>query len=390
MGSLDVLCFGGEDWWYHNRAHVDMQLMRRMATRGTTLYVNSLVMQKPRLQEGRLFVQKLIRKVRSISSGLRPSDAGFWVYSPFSFPVHHIKGACELNVALLQGQLELVMRKLGQKRPLIWVACPPACPTALRLRKGALVYQRTDRFEEFPGVDSQLVAGYDTTMKREADLTLFVNQTLYEEEQDQCRRAIYLDHGVDFETFSQAEQDKTIPKDIADLSGPIVGFFGGIAPHTTDMKLIREVVDQLPDLPFVFVGSTPPEFDADMSTRPNVRLVGKKDYEEIPHYGKRFSVAIMPWNKNRWIAACNPIKLKEYLALGKPIVSTPFRELCNYDGLVYTAQDSRQFADQIRRALREDSPEKIAARRNRVREHAWDKKAQTLVECLESSGAIQC
>ena len=88
--TLDVLCFGGEDWWYHNRGHIDMQLMRRFAALGTTLYINSMVMQKPKFSQGRAFVRKAVRKAKSIFNGLKKTDADLWVYSPFFLPVHHI------------------------------------------------------------------------------------------------------------------------------------------------------------------------------------------------------------------------------------------------------------------------------------------------------------
>lgn len=83
LTNIDILCFGGEDWWYHNRGHFDMQLMRRFAQIGTTVYVNSIVMQKPNPQEGKKFLQKIVRKAKSISKGLQKSDAGFWIYSTF-------------------------------------------------------------------------------------------------------------------------------------------------------------------------------------------------------------------------------------------------------------------------------------------------------------------
>ena len=87
MENINTLCFGGEDWWYHNRGHVDMQLMRRFAHCGKTVYVNSLVMQKPNLRKntggGKSFSHKVIRKAKSIFKGLQEDHKNFWVYSPF-------------------------------------------------------------------------------------------------------------------------------------------------------------------------------------------------------------------------------------------------------------------------------------------------------------------
>ena len=385
QNMTNVVCFGGEDWWYHNRGHVDMQLMRRFAKWGTVLYVNSIVMQKPSFKKatagGKSFSEKLARKTRSILRGLRKSDAGFWVYSPFSLPVHHIGPLRKLNEVILRLQLRFVARKLGIRNPVIWVACPAACDVALRIKKTKLVYQRTDRYEEYPNVDTETIRRYDRKLKANADLTVFVNSTLYDEESDQCRKAIYLDHGVDFDMFSTAENSEEVPNDIRDIKKPIVGFFGGIDDHTSDIGFIENVVDLLPHVSFVFVGEASSNI-TDLQKRENVWLLGQKPYEQIPHYGKCFDVAIMPWRQNRWIEACNPIKLKEYLALGKPIVSTPFAELQKYRDVIYEATTPEEFADCIKKALAEDNPERVAARRSKVKDASWESKAEQVMNEL--------
>lgn len=382
---VDVICFGGEDWWYKNRGHIDMQLMRRFARMGTTIYVNSIVMQKPTLKKntggGKSFAHKLIRKTRSMLTGLKKSDAGFWVYSPFTLPVHHIAWARGVNEIVLRSQIGRIAKKLSLDNPVVWVACPVACDTALKIRKGLLVYQRTDRFEEYPNTDADIVRSYDQKLKTSADLTIFVNRMLYDEEADQCRKALYLDHGVDYELFSTAEQDPYEPEDMAGIPKPIVGFFGAIDDHTSDMALVKEVVDLLPDMSFVFVGNVSADI-SNLKNRSNVWFLGQKNYEQIPHYGKHFDVATMPWRQSCWIYACNPIKLKEYLALGKPIVSTPFAELESYRDVVYEAKTAREFAECIKRALKEDSEERTTARKRRVEKASWDNKAQLVSEML--------
>lgn len=376
-----VICFGGEDWWYHNRGHIDMQLMRRFAKDRTTIYVNSIVMQKPRLGRGHSFLKKLVRKSKSIFTGLKRADAGFWVYSPFSMPVHHIRWLRPLNGKILKGQMGLVGHKLGIHNPIVWVVCPAACDVAVTMKRSRLVYQRTDRFEEFPDVDGNVIMAYDKTLKRMADLTVFVNTVIYEQERHECRRALYLDHGVDFELFASARDDTTVPDEMRGIRHPIVGFHGAFGVHTTDIPFIEKLVDVLPEMSFVFVGPTVPECRP-LYDKKNVWMLGQKAYEQIPHYGKCFDVAIMPWRQNRWIEACNPIKLKEYLALGKPVVSTPFPELQKYADVVYKAAEVEEFAECIRKALSEDSPERIARRMDKVRAASWDSKARLVLDEL--------
>ncbi|UCE98822.1 MAG: glycosyltransferase [Planctomycetota bacterium] len=386
MRSIDVICFGGEDWWYHNRGHIDMQLMRRFARMGTALYVNSIVMQKPNLRkgtsEGTSFTKKLIRKSKSIFRGLWKTDAGFWVYSPLSLPVHHIGWLRKLNEIILRLQLRFVMQQLEIHNPIVWVACPAACDVAVGMKKNKLVYQRTDRFEEYPNVDAEIISQYDWKLKAQADLVVYVNRTLYEQEMGQSQKAIYLDHGVDYDLFSSAHKDAKKPEDIALIPRPIAGYFGAVEELKLDTDFLRDIVNLLPDISFVFVGKATAAFSS-LGAHKNVWLLGQKPYEQIPHYGKCFDVAIIPWRNSRWTEAANPIKLKEYLALGKQVVSTPaFTELKEYPDVVYQAETTEEFADCIKKALVENNPERVAERRKKVQTSTWDSKAELLLEEL--------
>lgn len=376
-----TLCFGGHDWWYHNRAHVDFQLMRRYAKIGPVLYINSIVMQKVNISHGINLIKKVIRKVKSITNGLKEIDTNFWVYSPFSLPVQHISLAKPTNETLLRFQIGRVTRKLHMFEPVVWVVCPTACDIAIKMQKVRMVYLRTDVYELFPNVDPQIISRYDRKLKEHADLTIFVSKKLFEDEHRQCRNPYYLDHGVDYEMFaSMINDDKCLP-DIASLKKPIVGYFGSIDKHTVDIEMIDELTDLLPEMTFVFVGPIDSEMPSFVSKK-NVQMLGQKPYERIPYYGKNFSVAIMPWRNTEWIRACNPIKLKEYLALGKPVVSTPFPELEKYLDVVYMAKTPKKFAEQIRTALAEDGPDRIAARKKKVQSATWNSKAQLVLEEL--------
>jgi len=388
QGRTDILCFGGEDWWYSNRGHIDMQLMKRYARYGTTVYINSIVMQKPTVSEGRLFIKRLVRKTKSIFTGLRKGDAGFWVYSPFTLPVHHLAWARPINEIALRYQIYRVAGKLRLNNPIIWVACPVACDTAFRMKKGLLVYQRTDRYEEYPNVEPEMVKKYDRKLKAFADLTLFVNSSLFTEEQSQCKKAFFLDHGVDFELFATAEQNKDKPADISSIPRPIAGYFGAIEETKLDVDFIEQLAGLLPEISFVFVGKAVPKF-LRLGERKNIWLLGQKTYEQIPHYGKCFDVAILPWKKNPWTEAANPIKVKEYLALGKPFVSTSvFTQIQEYLDVAYVADTPEEFAKCVVKAIKEDNPERVAARRKKVQKDTWDCKAQLVLNELFNSDGL--
>jgi hypothetical protein len=94
----------------------------------------------------------------------------------------------------------------------------------------------------------------------------------------------------------------------------------------------------------------------------------------------------MPWNQSEWIRACNPVKLKEYLAVGRPVVSTDFTELREYAGLVRRASGAAEFAEQIRQALIERCD--VQAQRARVARETWARKHEQVMQRLSQLGAM--
>lgn len=375
-----VICFGGEDWWFHNRGHYDMQMMRRLAQRTPVLYINSIGMRTPKLREGSMFVTRIKRKLKSLRRGMVRIEPGFTVYSPIAGPG---KIGKILNPALLPMQIRRAAKKLGIRNPLVWVACPPGGEVAHQLGAVGIVYQRTDRYEEFKDVDRALIAQYDRSLKEAADITVFCSTLLYEQEGPDCRRALYVDHGVDYDCFAQAGMSESNdPDDVRDIPRPRVGFVGGIDSHTFDPEFFISVAAQMPDVEFVLVGAC--SLPDGWCELPNVSLLGKKPYEEVARYMSACDVLIMPWNRNDWIAACNPVKLKEYLAVGRPIVTTPFYELKRYEGLVRIAEEPAGFVCAIRAALDQDTDSALL--RARVERETWDAKAEAVLAELAQLG----
>jgi glycosyltransferase involved in cell wall biosynthesis len=382
LQELDIVCFGDSDWWYHNHGHMDIQLMRRYAREGKILYINSIVIRKLNIMEGAMFLRRVKRKFLSILQGLKKTDIdNMFVYSPFTMPVHHINLARQLNEISLRLQIKHRMRGLKITKPIVWVACPGAAQSAVKLPREKLVYQRSDRYEDLPGVDPEQIRRYDLLLKEHADLVIYANRKLMSQEKARCKKAIFLDHGVDFEMFSNAHMDQYIPEEMELIPHPVLGFYGSIDDHTSDISLIEKLADLLCDISIVLVGNSSVDLSTLASHR-NVYLLKQKPYEQIPHYAKCFDVCFMPWRQNEWIKACNPIKLKEYLAMGKPIVSTPFNELEHYTDLVYVASDAKSFAEAVRKACNEHDPKLALARRKRVSDSNWDSKARQVLHAL--------
>ena len=116
----------------------------------------------------------------------------------------------------------------------------------------------------------------------------------------------------------------------------------------------------------------------------NVHWLGPRPYDEIPGYGSGFDVGIMPYLRNEWIRHSNPIKLKEYLALGLPTVSTEVPEVARYTRWLLMADDPDDFVDKVRRALDGGAPSDPEGRRAAVLPYSWDGRAEELIRVAES------
>jgi glycosyltransferase involved in cell wall biosynthesis len=192
-------------------------------------------------------------------------------------------------------------------------------------------------------------------------------------------RAVYLDHGVDFDRFAGVRGEP--PLDLAKIPGPIVGFFGGIDDYVVNLALLRRVAEEIPECALVLIGDATCSLD-DITSLSNVHWLGFRPYEEIPSYGVGFDVALMPWLRNEWIEHSNPIKLKEYLALGLPVVSTDFPEVHYYSDVIAIAHNDDHFVELVAEALDGKAIGTEQTRRARVEGATWDRRADELLNLV--------
>ena len=146
----------------------------------------------------------------------------------------------------------------------------------------------------------------------------------------------------------------------ARIPHPRIGFFGNLRDQLVDFDLLERLARELPHVQVVLVGDATRAMER-LTAHSNIHWFGFRPYNDVPRYGAGFDVAIMPWNDNEWIRNCNPIKLKEYLALGLPVVSTDFPEVRRYESVVRIARDADDFvrlvaADDPRRRTRLPRP----------------------------------
>ncbi|GAB4142685.1 MAG: glycosyltransferase family 1 protein [Planctomycetota bacterium] len=386
-GGHDVICFCGTDWWYQNRAHSDFQWMTRVARTRKVLAVNSIGMRMPMPGKSTMPFRRIWRKVRSAMRGLRrplPDVPGFAVMTPALIPFYGNATARRWNARLVRAQVERAARRLGIVSPHVIVTPPTAFDVAKDMPRATLAYNRSDRHAAFAEAPGGLIADLEEKLFRTADLVLYSSRALLEAERARVGdRGRFLDHGIDLERFRSCRCRRGA-LEARGIRRPIVGFFGGIENYVVDIDLLERVAVAHPEWSLVLIGDAALPMDR-LTRHPNVHWLGFRPYEEIPRLGADFDVALMPWLDNDWISACNPIKLKEYLALGLEIVTTPFPEAEHYRDLLHIARGPRDFVAAIEAVL---GGRRAGGDRDAVLERAdWQARADELLDLLDAAAA---
>jgi glycosyltransferase involved in cell wall biosynthesis len=374
------VCFAAQDWWYHNRAHSDFQLIRRVAKHRKVLLVNSIGMRLPVPGRSSQPVRRILRKLRSIAMLVRRPQPNFYVMSPLPFPFYSKPWQRRLNAGLVRAQVRLVSLALGIRNPVMVVTIPTAWDVVRPMRKSGLLFNRSDLHSAFPESDTGAIQALERSLLSHSDHVLYVSHALQADERELAgERGYFLDHGVDLEHFRRVPE---LPADLAAIPAPRVGFFGSLDDYLVDFDLLERVASELPDVSIVLIGDATCSMER-FDKYPNVHLLGFRPYERIPAYGSGFDVALMPWLDNEWIRYANPIKLKEYLALGLPVVSTEFREAAGYRDVIRVAGDHAEFVELIRDTLAGGAPGTEKSRRDSVLSASWESRAAMLMTLAE-------
>lgn len=372
--------FAAQDWWYHNQAHSDFQLMRQVARSRPVLVVNSLGLRAPGPRTSTRPGRRILRKLRSMTRFLRrpvPDLPGFHVYTPVMLPAYGRSGAVyRFNAWLIRTQVRVAARLAGIRGvPAIGATIPTAWPVVAGMARSTLAFNRSDLQSAFPEADGQWVAGLERKFLTHSDHVLYVSHELMRRDSSLVgERAFFLDHGVDLDHF---RADGPVHPQILEIPSPRIGFFGGIDDYVVDLDLIEQTARRIPDASMVLIGDATCSMDS-LTRLPNVHWLGKRDYRDIPALGRGFDVAIMPWLDNEWIRFANPVKLKEYLALGLPVVTTEYPEVEGWRHLVRVADSPDGFIDEVRRALAD--PGDPEPRTQSVIPYSWAGRARALLD----------
>lgn len=324
-------------------------------------------------------------KIRQFVRGPVRVAENITVVTPMVIPLPGNPAVAAINKRLLVRQIRSVLATLPSRQVQLWSFAPDADYLCGAFDEECIVYYCVDEFGEFTGYDRHRVLAAEARLAGKADLLIATSRALFESKRYLCRKAIHVPHGVDFEHFATADRSNraAIPEDIAALPRPILGFWG-LIQDWVDVDLLAWVAATRPDWSIALIGDIATDVSA-LDGLPNMHLLGRRPYRALPRYAEAFDVGIIPFKLNDLTRAVNPIKLREYLAAGLPVVSTALPEVAAYRPHVRMAADAWEFVEACELAMQSDNAQQSAARRDAMRAEAWDAKVELISNAVIDS-----
>ncbi len=380
------MCFGGEDWWYHH-PHSKNHLMRRFARSGNrVIFVNSISMGLPGLANKDL-LPRVARKLKSYAKLARTTDEGITVVSPAALPFFGSRLSRAANRRLIAAQINLLARRRGLTRPILWIAIPTAAEMIGRFDESLVVYQVSDKYDANTmdhATDPEAIRRLHEYAIDRADLILYSGRKLLAEATRARGRSHLLEQAVDFDHWSRVgDGTLEVAPEIEAIPRPRLGYFGAIEPWLVDQELIKRAARERPDWQWVFIGNK--SRGMEIEGLPNTHFLPPVSYDALPAYAAGFDVCVLPWETAQAFTSYgSAIKVREYLATGKPVVISPLPEYEHLSDVLRIARSREDFFRLVEDALDEADPDAPPRRQAAVRGGTWDARAEWVSALIEA------
>lgn len=259
---------------------------------------------------------------------------------------------------------------------------PMALTFSRHLEPRAIIFDCMDEHSHFKE-PPETIRQFENELLKSADLVFTGGMSLYESKKHIHHNIHPFPSSIDFHHFSQARGRLIEPDDQINIPHPRIGFYG-VIDERFNLELLMQIADLRPEYQFVIVGPVQKIDPRTLPRRNNIHYLGKKDYHALPLYLAGWDCAMMPFALNDATKYISPTKTPEFLAAGKPVVSTSIKDVINPYGhqrLVYIADTPEDFIDGIDLAMEERKlPEWLDRVDHYLKDNSWDKTFTKMAE----------
>lgn len=378
MKPCDFICFAN-DWFADPLSK--KQVMSRLGQRHRILWVNSINNRRPQLASKDF--RRAFQKLAEFRRGLVQVEERIWVLTPLYLPFHGVSLIRKLNRRLLGWQIRRTAKRLGFAQPITWTFLPNTADVVGTLKERCIVYHCVDEYGAFTDAGSE-VPLREKELLLKSDLVIACSDYLHKSKKQLNAHTHLITHGVDFAHFARAATESTpIPPELRKLSRPILGFHGLLADWV-DLKVIREIASRRPNWSIVLIGRAETDVTSILGL-PNVHMLGHRPYERLPDYLHAFDFAILPFVCNELTFNSNPLKLREYLAAGLPVISAPLPEAVKFRGRLMLAKTAEDYISAVDQSMEKGETGPSRARSLQMESESWDHKVSEMENLLAAA-----
>ncbi len=327
------------------------------------------------------------------TKGIRKVKDNLFVYSPIVLPFPYLKIAVWFNSRSIIAILEKWIKALNFNNPIIWTFLPTPLTIDLidKIPHELSVYYCIDSFAA-SSATAKKIKSSEIKLLEMVDLVFVTSSQLYNHCSSYNQNVHIFPFGVNYNKFEKIRlsQSSSI-KEIKNIKKPIIGYIGGIHKWI-DFDLINRMAIARPDYSFVFVGP----IQADVSSLTglkNIYFLGKQEHERLPSFIRDFDACIIPYKITDYTNNVYPTKLNEYLAMGKPVVSTALPEVINFNKtnneIISLGDNCEKFINLIDRAVNNQCPEDRQKRLKAARKNSWDNRISEMSRLIEDTSSLK-
>jgi glycosyltransferase involved in cell wall biosynthesis len=375
--SAPIVAFA-KDW--HEDPTSNHHVLRELARSRRVLWLNSLATRTPSLSSGR-DLGKIRRKLVEFARGPVNVENDLWVFSPLVLPLPGNPTARAINRQILRATIRTLRLRLGIRDFELWTFLPNTADYVGSLGEQLAVYYCVDEWSMFSYLDRAQTQAAERKLLERVDAVFAINHALADAKRAINQQTFVSPHGVDHKVFARAlDPEVVVPADLAALPGPRIGFYGTLRDWV-DFELIAHMARARPKWQIALIGQVLCDVSA-VKDLPNVHLLGQKRHDELPAYCKGFDVGMIPYRIDERMTFVNPLKLREYLSAGVPVVSTPVPEVVRYSHMCRIAATPEEFVAAVDAALAEASPDARRARSDAMTQETWAARVEAVTRTI--------
>jgi len=385
LKNQDIICISSIDWDFIWQGH--QEIMSTFAKNDNrVLFIENTGVRSPGIRDASRIKSRIKNWFRGVK-GIRKEADNLYVFSPLVLPFPYSRVARWINRHLILTVLDRWMKVMDFSNSIVWTFLPTPLSIDIvdSITKKLFIYYCIDNFS-VSSVSAKKIKKSEEKLLKKADLVFVTSKELRNYCSEHNNKVYNFPFAVNFKEFERVRlENAPIPEELKNIKPPIIGYVGGVHKWV-DQDLIKYAAEKYPQYSFVFIGPVQADVSK-LQVLKNIHFLGKKEHNRLPFFIKYFDAGIIPYLISEYTNNVYPTKLNEYLALGKPVVSTQLPEIIGfnkeYGDMVYVSEGKEKFGEYINKAINEDNQILMTGRIEVSRDNSWDVRIEKMSRLMQ-------